>query len=174
MNRVLQNQLKEYLLLNPYKVNDLFDKYGIRKEEKVSVSSVIDAYRYFKEPFAVDLFNTLYPEIKAKMTAPQYSYADGDDPSSQTTNQEVSNRTDFWTGFSSVLNSLALSAPAITDSLTQYKYGYPSQQTSPPYPSASQGGAPPYQAVGFNTNILIYIAVGFVALLGFVFAMKKM
>ena len=173
MSRVLQNQLKEYMLLNEFKVNDVLDKYGIGGDE-VTISTIVESYRHFKEPFAVDLFNALYPEMKAQMTPPQYSRADGDAPADHTIDPELPIRTDFWTGFSNILNSLAQSTPAVVDSLAQYKYGYQNQQGNPPYPSASQGGAPPYQVTGFDTNILIYIALGFVALIGFAFVMKKM
>lgn len=169
MNRVLAKKFREYLALNPGAVEEVFNKYGISTDVSISVESVVNAYQYFKEPFAVDLFNALYPQMKKSIHLPMISNADP--VTAMTDNPEVPTKTSFWDGFSSVLNSLAAAAPAIADSVYTIKNGpqviTPGGQVQPGYNPGFQNGN------GVNQNVLIYIGIGFLALIVLILVFKK-
>lgn len=169
-NRVLYDKLREYLSLNPAAVEAAFNQYGISEETSISVEGVVSAYRYFKEPFAVDLFNKLYPEIKKNVQLPATSGAVG--PAVVSNNQEAVNKAGFWDGFAGVLNGLAAAAPAIADSVYIIKNGKP-VQVDPN--QQSQPGYNPYpqKESGVNQSVLIYIGIGFLALITVVLVFKK-
>ncbi len=171
MNRLLSSQLDEYIRLNPLKVDEVFNRYGISRNKDISTTTVIEAYQYFKSPFAVDLFEALYPEISQNMVAPQFSNAVGE-AGIISNDAEVVEKTNFWNGFSNVLNGLVQSLPTVTDSIVAIKHGYPT-------PGQNAGASQQYptqykdQSQGFNNSVLLYIGIGFVALLGLVVAFKK-
>ncbi|NPD47484.1 hypothetical protein [Lentimicrobium sp. S6] len=170
MNRVLAKKFREYLALNPGAVEEVFNKYGISTDVSISVESVVNAYQYFKEPFAVDLFNGLYPQIRKNIQLPMISAADP--VTSVTDNPEAATKTSFWEGFAGVLNSLAAAAPAIADSVYTIKNGkpvvVPGNQLQPGiYPGSLQNEG------GVNQNILIYIGIGFLALIVAILIFKK-
>jgi hypothetical protein len=168
MNRVLAGKMKEYISLNPLAINQVFNEFGISQKTPISVESVVNAYQYFKEPFAVRLFDALYPQIEKNMSVPVLSNVNGG-PETITNDEEQVRKTNFWTGFSQVLNSLVAAVPAVTDSAMQLKYGYKPQPMPQNYPQAL--GKEPQ---GFNNNILIYVGIGFVALLALIVVFKKM
>lgn len=166
MNRVLSEKLAEYLRLNELGVNEVFNKYGLPQSVKISVESVVSAYQVFGGLFAADVFEALYPVMKSKMAQPQFSNADGVGAESMTDKNDIVEKNNFWTGFANVLNGLVAALPAVTDSVTQIKYGH---QPSPAQPQPLYA-----QPQGFNNSILIYLGLGFVALLALIIVFKKM
>lgn len=169
MNRLLLKQLDNYIKLNPDVVSAVFDKYGIPADVIVTPYSVLDAYRYFKEPFAVELFNALYPQISTNMTKPEFSNM-VTDPTQGTESPEVANRTSFWEGFAGVLNGLIQLAPAVSDTVYSIKNGQPLPTQPQPQPQ------PMYMtdtSKRIDNNILIYIGIGFLAIIASILIFKK-
>ena len=174
MSRILLKQLDNYIKLNPEKVSAVFDKFGIPADVKVSTYSVIDAYKYFREPFAVALFNALYPEISTQMKKPEFSNAVGVvDPAHGTESPTVATQTSWWDGFAGVLNGLVQLAPAISDTVYTIKNGkkVPVTTQTTPQPQPMYISNPPKQ--GIDNNILIYIGIGFLAIVAAILIFKK-
>lgn len=166
---MLAAQLDEYLSLNPLKINSVFTKYGISNNVPINVETVVQAYTYFKEPFAVDLFDALYPEIQANMSMPVLSNATG--AATVTTDASVVQKTSFWEGFASVLNALSAAAPNVANSIATVKYG--NQQTQPGQTGLQPGTQYTQPQTGVNQSILIYIGIGFLAVIAAILVFKK-
>lgn len=169
MSRLLLKQLDNYIKLNPDVVSAVFDKFGIPADVKVTPYSVLDAYRYFKEPFAVELFNALYPQISTSMTKPEFSNL-VTDATQGTESPEVANKTSFWEGFAGVLNALVSAAPIVADSISTVKHGTQPVNTYP-QPTANNYQSP---NSGVDKNVLIYIGIGFLAVIVAILLFKKL
>lgn len=180
MNRILYNKLSEYLKLNPIAINRVFNEFGISQNVKIGVEAVVDAVKVFKEPFAIAVFNAIYPQINegiraGKIQAPQFSSFVGD-PSTNpvlgaTDNAEVAEKTNFWQGFSSILNALVQVTPVVTNGIVAVKNGT-SQGSAQAYPTAQYMQAP--ASSGISNSVLIYIGIGFVAIVSAIIIFKKM
>jgi len=172
MNRLLLKQLDNYIKLNREKVSAVFDKFGIPADIKITPYTVVDAYKHFREPFAVELFNALYPEILETMEVPKFSNAVGVvDPSQGTESPTIVTQTSFWDGFAGILNGLVQLAPAISDTVYTIKNGTPVPIQTQTQPQPMYIGEAPKK--GIDNNILIYIGIGFIAIVAAILIFKK-